>query len=105
MFASSVAPFADVAAAKARGQRFGRRPGYRPSDKHAAEIMRLFEEESYSQQRAAEPLGISETTVNEIFKRHRQQTISSGSSGSWRKTLRGCYPYSEWTSRFESDAN
>jgi DNA invertase Pin-like site-specific DNA recombinase len=60
-----------VAAAKARGQTFGRRPGYRPSDKHAAEVMRLIEEEGYSQRRVAEHLGISKTTVNEIVKRSR----------------------------------
>lgn len=70
-----------VAAAKARGQRFGRRPGYRPSDKHAAEVMRLIEEEGYSQRRVAERLGISKTTVNEIVKRSRQQATSSGLSG------------------------
>ena len=69
-----------VAAAKARGQVFGRRRGYRPSDKHAAEVMRLIEEEGYSQRRAAERLGISKTTVNEIVKRNRQDT-SSGAPG------------------------
>ena len=69
-----------VAAAKARGQRFGRRPGYRPSDKHATEVMRLIEEEGYSQRRAAERLGISKTTVNEIVKRSRQQKAPSSDS-------------------------
>ena len=34
-----------VAAAKARGQRFGRRPGYRPSDRHAPEVVRLSHDE------------------------------------------------------------
>ena len=68
-----------VAAAKARGQVFGRRRGYRPSDKHAPEVMRLIEEEGYSQRRAAECLGISKTTVNEIVKRSRQE-VGSGSS-------------------------
>jgi len=71
-----------VAAAKAGGQRFGRRPGYRPSDKHAGEVMRLIEEEGYSQRRVAERLVISKTTVNEIVKRHGQQTSGSGSSSS-----------------------
>jgi len=69
-----------VAAAKARGQVFGRRRGYRPSDKHAAEVMRLIEEEGYSQRRVAERLGISKTTVNEIVKRMRPQA-GSGSPG------------------------
>jgi putative DNA-invertase from lambdoid prophage Rac len=53
-----------VAAAKARGQVFGRRLGFRPSDKYAAEVMRLVGEEEYSQRRLAERLGISKTTVN-----------------------------------------
>jgi DNA invertase Pin-like site-specific DNA recombinase len=61
-----------IAAAKARGQRFGRKAGYRPSDKHAAEVMRLIEEEGYSQRRVAERLGISKTTVNEIVKRQER---------------------------------
>jgi DNA invertase Pin-like site-specific DNA recombinase len=69
-----------VAAAKARGQVFGRQLGYRPSDKYAAEATRLIEEEGYSQRRAAERLGISKTTVNEIVKRTRQET-GSGPSG------------------------
>ncbi len=59
-----------IAAAKARGQRFGRKAGYRPSDKHAPEVMRLIEEEGYSQRKVAEKLGISKTTVNSIAKRH-----------------------------------
>ena len=70
-----------VAAAKARGQVFGRRRGYRPSDKYAAEVMRFIKEKGYSQRRTAEHLGISKTTVNEIVKRSRQEA-GSGSSGS-----------------------
>ncbi|WP_047866604.1 recombinase family protein [Rubrobacter aplysinae] len=58
-----------VAAAKARGQTFGRRPGYRPSDKQAPEVIRLAEEEKLSQRKIAEKLGLSKTTVNEILKR------------------------------------
>ncbi len=60
-----------IAAAKARGQTFGRRPGYRPSDRHATEVVRLAETEKLSQRAIAERLGISKTTVNEILKRHR----------------------------------
>jgi len=71
-----------VAAAKARGQRFGRRAGYRPSDRHAPEVVRLSEEERLSQRAVAERLGISKTTVNEILKRRSQQTSGSGSSSS-----------------------
>ena len=65
-----------IAAAKARGQSFGRKQGYRPSDRQAPEVMRLIEE-GYSQRRAAEKLGISKTTVNEIAKRYRAQTIET----------------------------
>ncbi len=71
-----------VAAAKARGQRFGRRAGYRPSDRHAPEVVRLSEEERLSQRAVAERLGISKTTVNEILKRRSQQTSGSGSPSS-----------------------
>ncbi|MBA3389933.1 MAG: recombinase family protein [Rubrobacter sp.] len=58
-----------IAAAKARGQTFGRRRGYRPSDKHAPEVLRLADEEGLSQRAIASRLGISKTTVNEILKR------------------------------------
>lgn len=66
-----------IAAAKARGQTFGRRAGYRPSDRHAPEVIRLVQEESMSQRRIAEKLGISKTTVNEIVKRTRVVESSS----------------------------
>lgn len=62
-----------IAAAKARGQTFGRRAGYQPSDRHAPEVIRLAEEEKLSQRRIAEKLGISKTTVNEILKRYRAE--------------------------------
>ena len=58
-----------IAAAKARGQAFGRRKGYRPSDKDAPEVLRLADEEGLSQRAIAARLGISKTTVNEILKR------------------------------------
>jgi DNA invertase Pin-like site-specific DNA recombinase len=60
-----------IAAAKARGQSLGRKPGYRPSDGHAPEVIRLAEDEKLSQRRIAAKLGMSKTTVNEIVKRHR----------------------------------
>jgi DNA invertase Pin-like site-specific DNA recombinase len=63
-----------IAAAKARGQDFGRKPGYRPSDKHVSEVMRLSETEKLSQRAIAEQLGISKTTVNEIIKRYRKES-------------------------------
>lgn len=58
-----------IAAAKARGQTFGRRKGHRPSDEHAPEVLRLADEEGLSQRTIAARLGISKTTVNEILKR------------------------------------
>ncbi|MDP9438610.1 MAG: recombinase family protein [Actinomycetota bacterium] len=58
-----------IAAAKARGQVFGRAEGYRPSDKHAPEVIRLVDEEGLSQRAIAARLGLSKTTVNEILKR------------------------------------
>jgi putative DNA-invertase from lambdoid prophage Rac len=62
-----------VAAAKDLGQQFGRKPGYRPSDKQAPEVIRLAAEEKLSQRRIADKLGLSKTTVNEILKRHRAE--------------------------------
>lgn len=60
-----------IAAAKARGQTFGRRLGYRPSDRHVPEVIRLSAEEKLSQRKIAQRLGISKTTVNEILERYR----------------------------------
>ncbi|MGF1472152.1 MAG: recombinase family protein [Rubrobacteraceae bacterium] len=60
-----------IAAAKARGQTFGRRPGHRPSDWHAPEVVRLSRTEKLSQREIAQTLGISKTTVNEILKREK----------------------------------
>ncbi len=61
-----------IAAAKARGQTFGRRAGYRPSDRHAPEVVRLSEAEKLSQCAIAQRLGITKTTVNEILKRQSE---------------------------------
>ncbi len=58
-----------IAAARARGQTFGRQKGYRPSDRHAPEVLRLADEEGLSQRAIAARLEISKTTVNEILKR------------------------------------
>lgn len=58
-----------IAAAKARGQTFGRAKGYRPSDKQAPEVLRLADEEGLSQRAIAARLKISRTTVGEILKR------------------------------------
>ncbi len=60
-----------IAAAKARGQKFGREKGYRPSDRHAPEVFRLADEEGLSQRVIAARLGISKTTVNDILRRKK----------------------------------
>lgn len=61
-----------VAAAQARGQRFGRQAGDRPkSDKLAPKVLELVAAgQSYRQVAAA--LQLSKNTVTEIVKRHRQ---------------------------------
>ena len=64
-----------IAAAKARGQVFGRKRGYRPSDKHTPEVVRLSRIEKLSQREIAERLGISKTTVNEILKREKGAAV------------------------------
>lgn len=66
-----------IAAAKERGQQFGRKPGYRPSDRQAPEVIRLAAEEKLSQRRIADKLGLSKTTVNEILKRYRRKTTET----------------------------
>ncbi len=64
-----------IAAAKARGQTFERKPGYRPkSDRLTPEVMRVIDE-GHSQRKVAKELNLSKTTVNEIVKRHRQQAM------------------------------
>ncbi len=70
-----------IAAAKARGQTFGRRAGYRPSDRHAPEVVRLSSEvEKLSQRAIGQRLGITKTTVNEILKRQSEPgaTVRAG---------------------------
>lgn len=71
-----------VAAAKARGQIFGRRPGYRPSDKQAPKVVELSEIDGCSQREIARRLDLSKTTVNEILKRHRNTTSSMNGANS-----------------------
>lgn len=76
-----------IAAAKACGQTFGRRPGYRPSDKHAPEVMRLIGED-HSQRRVAERLGISKTNVKKIVKRHGRGPVATGHVNNGSSRLR-----------------
>ena len=65
-----------IAAAKARGQAFGRKAGYRPSDRHSAEVVRLSKDGGMSQRAIAKELGISKTTVNEILRRERRNAAA-----------------------------
>lgn len=57
-----------IAAARARGQAFGRPKGPRPSDRHAPEVLRLADEK-LSQRAIVARLGISKTIANAILKR------------------------------------
>ncbi len=65
-----------IAAAKARGQQFGRRPGYRPSDKLAPRVLEL-SKSGHSQRKIAAELGLSKTTVNEILKRNKGSQLEA----------------------------
>jgi putative DNA-invertase from lambdoid prophage Rac len=65
-----------IAAAKAQGQTFGRTPGYRPSDKHTGEVIRLIQDEYLFQRQVEKRLGISKTTVHEIVKRPRHHAMT-----------------------------
>ncbi|MEA5516761.1 recombinase family protein [Nodularia sp. UHCC 0506] len=66
-----------VAAAKARGQKFGRQPGQRiKADKLGPKVLQMVGD-GYSYRKIAEKLNLSKTTVNDIVKRHRQSTKKS----------------------------
>jgi DNA invertase Pin-like site-specific DNA recombinase len=61
-----------VAAAKARGQKFGRQPGQRiKADKLGSKVLRMVSK-GYSYRKIAEKLNLSKTTVNDIVKLHKQ---------------------------------
>lgn len=61
-----------VAAAKARGQKFGRQPGQRvKADKLAPKVLQMVSD-GYSYRKIADSLNLSKTTVNDIIKRHRE---------------------------------
>ena len=63
-----------IAAAKARGQTFGRKAGERPkSDRLASKVVSLLEE-GRSYRFIARELGLSPTTVMSIVHRHREAT-------------------------------
>jgi putative DNA-invertase from lambdoid prophage Rac len=62
-----------MAAAKARGRKLGRQPGQRPkSDRLAAKVISMVEEEKLSYRIVAMRLDLSKNTVLEIMKRHRR---------------------------------
>jgi putative DNA-invertase from lambdoid prophage Rac len=66
-----------VAAAKARGQKFGRQPGQRlKADKLGPKVLQMVQQ-GYSYRKIAEILNLSKTTVNDIVKRHRQSGSES----------------------------
>lgn len=70
-----------VAAAKARGQKFGRQLGQRvKADKLGSKVLQMVQQ-GYSYRKIAEKLNLSKTTVNDIVKRHRQ----SGSESALKK--------------------
>ncbi len=61
-----------VAAAKVRGQKFGRQPGQRvKTDKLSPKVLQMVSD-GYSYRKIAEKLNLSKTTVNDIVKRHRE---------------------------------
>lgn len=65
-----------IAAAKARGKVFGRRPGERPkSDRLAPKVLR-FVEEGRSYRAIAKDLGLSKNTVMSIVQRNRTEGMS-----------------------------
>ena len=66
-----------VAAAIARGQKFGRQPGQRvKADKLGPKVLQMVSD-GYSYRKIADSLNLSKTTVNDIVKRHRQSATQS----------------------------
>lgn len=66
-----------IAAAKARGIKFGRQPGQRvKADKLEPKVLQMVGD-GYSYRKIAEKLNLSKTTVNDIVKRHRQSAQNS----------------------------
>ncbi len=66
-----------MAAAKARGKRLGRQPGQRPkSDRLAAKVIAMVEEEKLSHRIVAKRIGLSKNTITDIMKRHRAAVVA-----------------------------
>lgn len=63
-----------LAAARARGQKLGRRQGFRPSDRYKHKVLAL-QQEGYSYRRIGDKLGLSPTTVMDIVRRNRDAEI------------------------------
>ena len=66
-----------MAAAKARGQRFGRQLGQRPSDRLAPRVLALVAQ-GRSYRLIGRELGLSKNTVADIVKRTRAASAASG---------------------------
>ncbi len=66
-----------IAAAKARGQKFGRQTGQRiKADKLGPKVLQMVND-GYSYRKIAEKLNLSKTTVNDIVKRHKDSAKKS----------------------------
>ena len=65
-----------MAAAKAKGQQLGRKPGQRvKADKYAPQVLQMVSL-GHSYRQIAQSLHLSKTTVNEIVKRDKQKNCS-----------------------------
>lgn len=72
-----------VAAAKARGQKFGRQPGQRvKADKLAPKVLQMVQS-GYSYRKIAASLHLSKTTVLDIVKRHRLESNATINSANF----------------------
>lgn len=72
-----------VAAAKARGQKFGRQPGQRvKADKLAPKVLQMVQT-GYSYRKIAASLHLSKTTVLDIVKRHRLESNATINSANF----------------------
>ncbi|NJL52012.1 MAG: recombinase family protein [Hydrococcus sp. SU_1_0] len=64
-----------LAAAKAKGQKLGRKPGQRVKAERLAPLVLRMVSEGNSYRQIAHDLHLSKTTVNEIVKRYRRTTV------------------------------
>ena len=65
-----------LAAARANGQKLGRKPGQRvKADLYAPKVLQMVSE-GHSYRQIAQSLHLSKTTVNDIVKRHRNANVN-----------------------------